>query len=64
MEGLKTSLSIFPNILGMIFAVNLLIQSGFVKETDVRFNKGPNCYVIVESVSYGKKTKIAYHIAR
>ena len=39
-------------------------QNGFVKETDVRFNKGPNCYVIVESVSYGKKTKIAYHIAR
>ena len=43
---------------------DLLIQNGFVKETDVRFNKGPNCYVIVESASYGKKTKIAYHIAR
>ena len=43
---------------------DLLIQNGFVQETDVRFNKGPNCYVIVERVSYGKKTKIAYHIAR
>lgn len=30
LEGLKTSVSIFPNILGMIFAVNLLIQSGFI----------------------------------
>ena len=29
-EGLKTCLNIFPNILAMIFAVNLLIKSGFV----------------------------------
>lgn len=42
----------------------LLKQNGFIQESDVRFNKGPNCYVIVEGVSYGKKTKIAYHIAR
>lgn len=30
-EGLKTSLSIFPNIIAMIFAVNILISSGFVE---------------------------------
>ena len=30
-EGLKTCLSIFPNIIAMIFAVNLLISSGFVE---------------------------------
>lgn len=29
-EGLKTSVSIFPNLLAMIFAVNLLIKSGFI----------------------------------
>lgn len=31
LEGLKTSVSIFPNIIAMIFAVNLLISSGFVE---------------------------------
>ena len=31
MEGLKTSVSIFPNIIAMIFAVNLLISSGFIE---------------------------------
>lgn len=30
LEGLKTCVSIFPNILAMIFAVNLLIRSGFI----------------------------------
>ena len=30
-EGLKTCVSIFPNIIAMIFAVNLLISSGFVE---------------------------------
>lgn len=40
----------------------LLQEQGFVQETDVRFNKGPKVYVIVER--YGRKTKIAYHIAR
>ncbi len=30
LEGLKTCVSIFPNILAMIFAVNLLIKSGFI----------------------------------
>lgn len=29
-EGLKTSVSIFPNLLAMIFAVNILISSGFI----------------------------------
>ena len=43
--------------------IELLQQQGFVRETDVRFNKGHNCYVIVEKL-YGNKTKIAYHIAR
>lgn len=41
---------------------DLLKEQGFVQETEVRFNKSPNVYVIVER--YGKKTKIAYHIAR
>lgn len=40
----------------------LLKQNGFVQETDVRFNKGSNCYVIVEKCK--KSTKIAYHISR
>ena len=31
LEGLKTSVSIFPNIIAMIFAVNLLISSGFIE---------------------------------
>ena len=31
MDGLKTSVSIFPNIIAMIFAVNLLISSGFIE---------------------------------
>ena len=31
LEGLKTCLNIFPNIIAMIFAVNLLISSGFVE---------------------------------
>ena len=31
MEGLKTSVSIFPNMIAMIFAVNLLITSGFIE---------------------------------
>ena len=31
MEGLKTSVSIFPNMIAMIFAVNLLISSGFIE---------------------------------
>ncbi len=43
--------------------IELLKQQGFTKETDVRFNKGHNCYVIVERL-HGNKTKIAYHIAR
>ena len=30
LEGLKTTVNIFPNLLAMIFAVNLLIKSGFV----------------------------------
>ena len=30
-EGLKTCVSIFPNIIAMIFAVNLLISSGFIE---------------------------------
>ena len=30
LEGLKTCLNIFPNILAMIFAVNMLIRSGFI----------------------------------
>ena len=30
LEGLKTCVEIFPNILAMIFAVNLLIKSGFI----------------------------------
>ena len=30
-EGLKTSFSIFPNLLAMIFAVNILISSGFIE---------------------------------
>ena len=30
LEGLKTTLNIFPNILAMVFAVNILIKSGFV----------------------------------
>lgn len=30
-EGLKTSISIFPNLLAMIFAVNILISSGFIE---------------------------------
>ena len=30
LDGLKTCLNIFPNILAMIFAVNILIQSGFI----------------------------------
>lgn len=46
----------------------LLMQNGFVQETDVRFNKGPNCYVIVEVYYKGflskPVTKIAYHITR
>ena len=29
-EGLKTTLNIFPNILAMVFAVNILIKSGFI----------------------------------
>lgn len=43
---------------------DLLLRNGFVQETDVRFNKGSNCYVIVERISYNNKTKIAYHISR
>lgn len=31
LEGLKTSVSIFPNMIAMIFAVNLLISSGFIE---------------------------------
>lgn len=30
-DGLKTCVSIFPNIIAMIFAVNLLISSGFIE---------------------------------
>lgn len=30
LEGLKTCVNIFPNILAMVFAVNLLIESGFI----------------------------------
>ena len=30
LEGLKTCVNIFPNILAMIFAVNILIKSGFI----------------------------------
>jgi len=30
-EGLKTSFNIFPNFLAMIFAVNILISSGFIE---------------------------------
>ena len=30
LEGLKTVLKIFPNLLAMIFAVNILIRSGFI----------------------------------
>lgn len=30
-EGLKTTVSIFPNMIAMIFAVNLLISSGFIE---------------------------------
>lgn len=40
----------------------LLKQNGFVQETGVRYNKGSNCYVIVEKCK--KSTKIAYHVAR
>jgi len=29
-EGLKTSLTVFPNLLAMIFAVNILISSGII----------------------------------
>jgi len=32
-EGLKTSFNIFPNLLAMIFAVNLLISSGLIEYT-------------------------------
>ena len=31
LEGLKTCVNIFPNIIAMIFAVNLLISSGFIE---------------------------------
>lgn len=31
LEGLKTSVSIFPNMIAMIFAVNLLMSSGFIE---------------------------------
>ena len=31
LEGLKTSLNIFPSILAMIFAVNILISSGIIE---------------------------------
>lgn len=31
LEGLKTCVSIFPNMIAMIFAVNLLISSGFIE---------------------------------
>ena len=44
--------------------IDLLKENGFLQESDVRFNKGHNCYVIVEKISYKNKTKIAYHIAR
>lgn len=30
-EGLKTSLTVFPNLLAMIFAVNILISSGIIE---------------------------------
>lgn len=30
LEGLKTSLTVFPNLLAMIFAVNILISSGII----------------------------------
>ena len=30
LDGLKTCVNIFPNILAMIFAVNILIRSGFI----------------------------------
>ena len=38
LEGLKTCLNIFPNILAMIFAVNLLIRSGFVNYISLFLN--------------------------
>jgi len=41
---------------------DLLKEQGFVQETEVRFNRNSKVYVIVER--YGRKTKIAYHIAR
>jgi len=42
----------------------LLKENGFIQESDVRFSKGSNCYVIVERIYYKGKTKIAYHISK
>ena len=43
-DGLKTCLNIFPNILAMIFAVNILIKSGFVNYISLFLNPILNKY--------------------
>ena len=39
LEGLKTSLTVFPNLIAMIFAVNILISSGIIDTVFSFLNK-------------------------
>ena len=43
-EGLKTSLTVFPNLLAMIFAVNILISSGIIDTVFSFLNKFLSIY--------------------
>ena len=44
LEGLKTSLTVFPNLLAMIFAVNILISSGIIDTVFSFLNKFLSIY--------------------
>lgn len=44
LEGLKTSLTVFPNLLAMIFAVNILISSGIIDSVFSFLNKFLSAY--------------------
>ena len=44
LEGLKTSLTVFPNLLAMIFAVNILISSGVIDTVFSFLNKFLSIY--------------------
>ena len=44
LEGLKTSLTVFPNLLAMIFAVNILISSGIIDTVFSFLNKFLSVY--------------------